>query len=257
MIAGLALTMVLHAGALPARPPAARAVPVNPLYAFVAREDYPAVALRADEQGRTEFRLDVDDRGFVRGCTIVASSGSGPLDNATCRIMRSRVRFVPARDRRGHFVSDTYANSITWALGGEVDYRNPYSRVQPLRFGDARPVVLPAEPRSLLAMPPQPPDRPPVRAAPLHAYSFYFRRGDYPPTARREGVQGQTHFQMTIAPTGRVTDCIVLRTSGSAALDNTTCRILISRARYTAARDVAGQPTADTDRGSFVWLLRR
>jgi TonB family protein len=252
-VAAIPMFALLLAAALqpaPTTAPAVRAEPVNPLYAYVSTDDYPAAALRGEAQGRVVFRLDVDVQGRVAACTITASSGSAPLDGATCRIMRSRVRFVPARDRRGRFVADSYANSISWALPGEVDLGDPYG-FQPLRFVDGPVIVVATRRGSGQAMP-----APPTRAVPMHRHSHYIRRADYPAAARREGVQGQVDFQLAIAPTGRVTACTILLTSGSPALDTATCRILISRARYAPARDAAGHPTADADLGSFVWLRR-
>jgi len=54
--------------------------------------------------------------GRVTGCTVTGSSGSAALDNATCRIMRSRARFSPARDSNGQPTTDSYAASITWRI---------------------------------------------------------------------------------------------------------------------------------------------
>ena len=46
---------------------------------------------------------------------------------------------------------------------------------------------------------------------------------DYPGGALRLGEQGVTGFSLTIAPDGRVRDCVVTRTSGSVELDRATC----------------------------------
>ncbi|MEA3047982.1 MAG: hypothetical protein QOJ53_2314 [Sphingomonadales bacterium] len=231
-----------------------RAEPVNPLYAYVAADDYPAAALRGEEQGRTGYRLEIGADGFVRGCTITGSSGSAALDAATCRILRSRVRFVPARDRQGRFVPDSYESGIRWSLPDDEDgaVTGPPTP-QPPAFGTAPPVILPARRHPLPATAGI--VRPPVRAVPLHAYSHYFRRADYPAAARRSREEGQVYFLLTIGANGRIANCEIIATSGSAALDGTTCRILRSRARYAPARDAAGAPVADTDRGTFVWRL--
>ena len=44
-----------------------------------------------------------------------------------------------------------------------------------------------------------------------------------------------------------MTDCSVTSSSGSSALDQATCRILRSRARFTPARDSSGNPTTGSD----------
>jgi protein TonB len=86
------------------------------LASYVSNDDYPASALRNEEQGTTRFRLTVGPDGRVTGCTVTSSSGSAALDNATCRIMRSRARFTPARDNQGNPTSDTHNSSITWRI---------------------------------------------------------------------------------------------------------------------------------------------
>jgi protein TonB len=47
----------------------------------------------------------------------------------------------------------------------------------------------------------------------------------------------------------------VTRSSGSRALDSTTCRLIQSRFRYRPARDGAGKPIAETIRGEHSWEL--
>lgn len=86
------------------------------LPALFSVADYPAAALRAGEQGRTAYRLDIGANGRVTGCTITKTSGSAALDNTTCRILRSRARFVPARDAEGKATVDTFEAATEWRL---------------------------------------------------------------------------------------------------------------------------------------------
>jgi protein TonB len=86
------------------------------LASYVSDADYPLSAIRGEEQGTTRFRLSVGPDGRVTGCTVTASSGSSALDSATCRLMKSRARFSPARDSNGNATSDTVASSIRWVL---------------------------------------------------------------------------------------------------------------------------------------------
>ena len=67
-------------------------------------------------------------------------------------------------------------------------------------------------------------------------------RRDYPSTAR--GAQGSVTAQLSISPEGRVTICRVTRSSGNAALDAATCRLIQQRFRYTPARDAYDNVTA-------------
>jgi protein TonB len=81
--------------------------------------DYPPSAMRAEEQGTTGFRLDVGTDGRVTNCTITSSSGSNALDTATCRILKSRARFTPARDSTGSPTHDATSGRIRWVLPQE------------------------------------------------------------------------------------------------------------------------------------------
>jgi protein TonB len=82
----------------------------------VSNDDYPDSAIRNEEQGTTGFRLDVGPDGRVTSCSVTQSSGSSALDNATCRLMKSRARFTPATDSSGNKVSDSVSNRIRWVL---------------------------------------------------------------------------------------------------------------------------------------------
>jgi protein TonB len=115
------------------------------------------------------------------------------------------------------------------------------------------PVPIAAPPAPVPAPPPPPRVVPPQRArANLNSY---FSAYDYPAAALRGNDQGTTSFRLTIGPNGRVTDCQVTGSSGSAALDQATCRILRSRARYTPARDSSGNPSSGSDSGRVTWRL--
>jgi protein TonB len=106
---------------------------------------------------------------------------------------------------------------------------------------------------------PSPPAPPPPRVVPPQRaranLNSYFSADDYPAAALRGNDQGTTGFSLTIGPNGRVSDCSVTSSSGSSALDQATCRILRSRARYTPARDSSGNPTSGRDSGRVTWRL--
>jgi protein TonB len=106
---------------------------------------------------------------------------------------------------------------------------------------------------------PAPPAPPPPRIVPPQRaranLNSYFSADDYPAAALRGNDQGTTGFSLTIGPNGRVTECSVTSSSGSSALDQATCRILRSRARYTPARDSSGNPTSGRDSGRVTWRL--
>jgi protein TonB len=104
----------------PPAPPAPRTVkPAKAranLGSYFSDDDYPQDAARNEESGRTGFRIDIGTNGRVTNCTITSSSGSRSLDDATCRILRSRARYTPATDSNGQPTTDSVSSSITWRL---------------------------------------------------------------------------------------------------------------------------------------------
>lgn len=122
------------------------------------------------------------------------------------------------------------------------------------------PPVMPAPPVMRVVPPaPPPPAPPPPRVVPPQRaranLNSYFSTDDYPAAALRGNEQGTTGFSLTIGPNGRVEACSVTSSSGSSSLDQATCRILRSRARYTPARDESGNPTTGRDSGRVTWRL--
>jgi len=106
-------------------PPVEKARTVEParakanLASYVSDEDYPPNAARNEEQGTTRFRLSVGTDGKVKDCTVTGSSGSSALDSTTCRLMKQRAKFTPARNNRNEPTSDTVSNAIRWVLPGD------------------------------------------------------------------------------------------------------------------------------------------
>jgi TonB family protein len=214
MILFLALAaagLVPEGGRAHFRPPAHRAR-AN-LAALVSDEDYPAGAIRSGEQGIVAFELDVDPAGRVGGCRITGSSGSSLLDEATCRIMRERAQFTPARDRRGRAVPDRVAERLHWFLPEEAS------------------------------------------APPLANLASYISDADYPVEAIRNEEQGTVGFQLDIGADGMVSGCRIVQPSGSASLDEATCRIMRARARFSPARDDSGNPVPDRLTARVRWVL--
>jgi protein TonB len=80
---------------------------------------------------------------------------------------------------------------------------------------------------------------------------------DYPIGARIAGIEGVVAVRFTIRTDGRVGGCRILRSSGSAELDDTTCRLIERRFRYRPAHDAQGRPTAEVATTSFTWGLNR
>jgi protein TonB len=82
-------------------------------------DDYPQDAIRNEQQGTTAVALTIGTDGRVSGCSVTSSSGSPSLDNATCRIIRARARYTPAKDQNGQPITDRDSARIRWVLPSE------------------------------------------------------------------------------------------------------------------------------------------
>ena len=65
---------------------------------------------------------------------------------------------------------------------------------------------------------------------------------DYPPALRDRGIGGRVSVTFTVAPSGRVTNCAVTRSSGVPQLDQLTCRLIQQRFVYRPSTDRLGRP---------------
>ena len=90
-------------------------------------------------------------------------------------------------------------------------------------------------------------------ATPRGAPSAWVTADDYPPSAMRAGESGRVGYTVDVDATGRVTQCRVTQTSGSAALDQATCRVVTRRGRFRPATDAAAQPLPGSYSGTSVW----
>lgn len=79
------------------------------------------------------------------------------------------------------------------------------------------------------------------------------RDSDYPRAAYEAGVGGTVGIRFIVGVNGRVTSCTVIRSSGNAALDEATCRLIVERRRYRPARDSTGRKIPEAYRGDHVW----
>jgi hypothetical protein len=94
-------------------------------------------------------------------------------------------------------------------------------------------------------------------ASPVKPLNHYFSAEDYPSQAIREDASGRTGFIMMIDETGKLKDCIVEETSGIASLDAMACGVLLERAKFTPARDAAGNPIRSVYVVGVRWMLPR
>ncbi|USI72634.1 energy transducer TonB [Sphingomonas morindae] len=117
----------------------------------------------------------------------------------------------------------------------------------------APPIVAPPAPPS----PPAPPARPSqaVGAKPKGSPSGWVTTDDYPPAALRNEEQGRVGFKLDIDGTGRATNCTVTSSSGHPDLDDTACKLLVRRARFSPAKDAAGNGIPSAYSSTVVWQI--
>ena len=78
--------------------------------------DYPKAAYAAGISGTVFVRFTVGVDGRVTDCTIRKSSGNAELDETTCRLLKQRLRYKPARDPWGKKVPDVWNGEHVWSL---------------------------------------------------------------------------------------------------------------------------------------------
>lgn len=78
---------------------------------------------------------------------------------------------------------------------------------------------------------------------------------DYPPSVLNEHKQGVSFIGWTISPVGRISDCRILRSSGTPALDKAACDAIQKRGRYRPALDAAGKPVESYSTRQIRWQL--
>ena len=73
----------------------------------------------------------------------------------------------------------------------------------------------------------------------------------------RPAIGGTVSVIYTIEPDGRATHCEITRSSGSAELDDTTCRLIERRFVFEPSRDRAGRPIRSTMEQNHEWVSER
>ena len=96
--------------------------------------------------------------------------------------------------------------------------------------------------------PPPPPAPPPPRQSQakslVGSLQGLISSDDYPASALDNNEQGTVTVMLTVGPSGRVTGCSP--SGGPSSLQQATCRLLTSRARFSPAQDANGAPTTSS-----------
>jgi len=65
--------------------------------------------------------------------------------------------------------------------------------------------------------------------------------------------RGYAHLNLTVNEGGRVVECAIMQGTGSAAVDDALCQVMIGQSRWIAARDTAGRPITVGVRYTATW----
>ena len=96
---------------------------------------------------------------------------------------------------------------------------------------------------------------PAVHAQLPHPLQNYISPLDYPVAALPRRAEGRVALTLAVDVAGRLSGCTIRKSSGSAILDNWTCRILQRRLKFVPARSSTGEPTVDQIDASYDWHL--
>lgn len=78
---------------------------------------------------------------------------------------------------------------------------------------------------------------------------------DYPSRALREEREGTTSFVLEVDPSGRVASCTITASSGSADLDEATCKSVRRRARFSPGIDAQCKPVGGKYSNRVQWRI--
>jgi hypothetical protein len=240
-------------GHLRAQPAAAPSPPLwnvdhGQVYCSLARDNGPDAvnfALRAIP-GTQRVELLVTSRSWRRtpftngqSARILLSPGNGePVEGEAVTGQLARAGPVVAFLGLGPSFLDRFAQANHLRLmRGErtvltLDFPNAGRAVGALRECFARTLAdwgMDAAARARLRSPPVPIGTP-------------FNDGDYPFAALRNEAEGIAIVRLLIGIDGHVSDCLVVRTSGNAALDSRSCQVYLREGRFRPAIGADGQP---------------
>jgi len=78
---------------------------------------------------------------------------------------------------------------------------------------------------------------------------------DYPARALRAGRSGATTFRVTVGADGLVSECMIIRSSGSPDLDEATCAKVSKRAKFEPATDASGNKVSGSYTNTIRWQI--
>ena len=80
---------------------------------------------------------------------------------------------------------------------------------------------------------------------------------DLPLDLREAGIGGTVSVRYGVDVNGRVSDCIIVASSGSTELDRLTCELIKQRFRFDPSRDHDGRPIQSIIEENHSWIIDR
>ena len=246
-----------------APPPAARCPAVSPAVPGAPTLPIPCAPERwfdagdvvavdaAPASADAHVAVTIDPGGKVTACEP-ASASDRAFATATCRMLTSRARFLPARDIGNRPVVNMTTETIRWAALPDLP-----GRYRPVGLAlppppPAYPVVprrrgCPRDPGGTLGV-----ARPPIACGDPVAWIMPQR---FPTTAIHGATSQRLDFTLSIDRDGRVAACTVNASSGSPEFDVLACQNLRNRGRFMPARNGDGSAATATYHGGMTWRI--
>jgi protein TonB len=99
---------------------------------------------------------------------------------------------------------------------------------------------------------------PPPGTPPSPSEHYVFSGYDYPPEAVRNHWEGTVRVDILVGVDGRPKSCSIIKSSGHKLLDDTTCSLIMTRAKFDLDRDKAGNAIESHFRPPSVkWRLKK
>ncbi|WP_420607197.1 TonB family protein [Novosphingopyxis sp.] len=92
-------------------------VPARLIKGRISPKDYPKSAADAYVEGSVGANVYIGRNGRVTRCVVKISSGNQALDDTTCRLIKQRFRYRPARGSDGRPAADIAGWEQRWWLG--------------------------------------------------------------------------------------------------------------------------------------------
>jgi len=99
------------------------------------------------------------------------------------------------------------------------------------------------------------PESPPSAATPVGSPGDWISPADYPATALRFSMTGNTSFKLTVDTTGKPSRCDIVESSGFDVLDRATCERLMGNAKFSPSHNRAGNVVESTFSSRVRWVL--